>query len=454
MKNSTNIFTFFKKSNYYLFAIIFIFINIYFCRWIISYKFEPKYWENFYYESQWNIPNSKRVIGDDGVYRYIGYRLVNGENPFNVDYWVPPLGKYLYGLGAKYLSNPLFISILFYLLLILVFISLSQELLNKNLILLSLILFLFNPFVVSEIRTTMLDLPLTLMLTTSLLFFIKYIKYNHNINYYLSIFFLGLSVGTKPPFFVFAYVLIYGLFLLKKHQFKKIIILPFLVLSGYITAYVPSYFIHHPNPIPWIRLHQKVYEFQKNNLNSHNWFSIITYLLYGRFMGYWVNAKALYPSDFNLVFTFGSLSVFWVMFKNFISKKHNDVFIVFCSIGAVYILMLFLVDFWPRYLMPLIPMFSIIIPYLFQKKFISVPIYLILFISLYTSYKNTIIFPSKVKFEEEFYGYQQSNRLKEMYQMLSTQSKIQINEENFLKYKPIKFSSINENNQWRMNLIK
>lgn len=442
-----------KKFKYYFIVISIILISLYFCRWIIGYKFEPKYWENFYYESQWNIPNSKRVIGDDGVYRYIGYRLVNGENPFNVDYWVPPLGKYLYGLGAKYLSNPLIISIMFYLLLVLVFISLSKELLNKNLILLSLIIFLFNPFIVSEIRTTMLDLPLTLMLTTSLLFFIKYIKYNKNINYYLSIIFLGLSVGTKPPFFVFAYVLIYGLFLLKKHQFKKILILPFLVLGGYVMAYVPSYFVHHPNPIPWIRLHQKVYEFQKNNLVSHNWVSIITYLLYGRFMGYWVNAKAIFPTDFSLVFTLGSLSVFLVMFKNFISKKRDDVFIVFCSIGAMYILMLFLVDFWPRYLMPLIPIFSIAIPFLLKKNKFSIPIYIILFISLYISYKNTIIFPSRIKFEEEFYGYQQSNRSKEMYQMLDSQSKLFINENYFIKNNLMEFNSVNENNQWRMSVI-
>ena len=74
----------------------------YFSRWIFLYHFDPIYWENTYYESQWNVPNSKRGIGDDGLYRYVGYRLVNnGENPFNINYEVPPLGKYTYGLSAK-----------------------------------------------------------------------------------------------------------------------------------------------------------------------------------------------------------------------------------------------------------------------------------------------------------------------------------------------------------------
>jgi len=48
-----------------------ILIVSYFNRWIFVYKFEPEYWENYYYTSQWNIPNSKRVISDGGVYRYI-----------------------------------------------------------------------------------------------------------------------------------------------------------------------------------------------------------------------------------------------------------------------------------------------------------------------------------------------------------------------------------------------
>jgi len=117
-----------------------------------TYKFDPVYWENFYYTSQWNIPNSKRVIGDEGVYRYIGYRLVNGENPFNVDYWVPPLGKYWYGVAAKYLGNPYWASWGWYaILLILVWV------ITKNWWVLLLVA--TNPLIVAQVGLTMLDLP-------------------------------------------------------------------------------------------------------------------------------------------------------------------------------------------------------------------------------------------------------------------------------------------------------
>lgn len=445
----------FINKNKLLFIVVpIILTSIYFCRWILVYKFEPKYWENLYYESQWNIPNSKRVIGDDGVYRYIGYRLVNGENPFNVDYWVPPFGKYLYGIGTKYLSNPLFISLLFYLFLVYVFIKLCKEILPKKLIPISLIIFLLNPFVVSEIKNTMLDLPLTLLLTSSLLFFIKYIKSEKNTNFYLSIILLGLAVGTKPPFFVAAYALSFGIFLLNKHQFKKILLLPVLMLMGYVLAYFFPYFIHHPNPIPWIRLHQKVFEFQKNNIGSQNWFSVITYLLYGRFMGYWVGAKALYPTDFNLVFTFGSISVFIIYIKKLFTHKTIDAFGIICLIGIIYILMLFLVDFWPRYLMPLIPIFSLAISYLLSTKKYSYPIYLALFISLCFSYKNTIISPPREEFEKEFSGFQLLDRRKEMYQLLNTESKSFTSENNFITGKLPRFNPIKENNQWRMSIVQ
>jgi hypothetical protein len=75
-----------KKLIHWVILVGLILTVSYFNRWIFSFKFEPEYWENYYYTSQWNVPNSKRQISDEGVYRYIGYRLVNGENPFNVDY--------------------------------------------------------------------------------------------------------------------------------------------------------------------------------------------------------------------------------------------------------------------------------------------------------------------------------------------------------------------------------
>ncbi len=94
--------------------LIFIFLTLYFSRQIFSYKYDPEYYENYYYHSQWNIPNSVRGIGDGDLYKFVGYKLASGENPFNINYEVPPFAKLLYGISEKYFANPYIVSLFFY----------------------------------------------------------------------------------------------------------------------------------------------------------------------------------------------------------------------------------------------------------------------------------------------------------------------------------------------------
>lgn len=432
-----------------LLCLVLILANIYFYRWTLTYKFNPQYWENYYYESQWNIPNSQRQIGDDGVYRYIGYRLVNGENPFNVDYWVPPFGKYLYGISAKYFNNPYLTSIFEYIVLSFVFYKLAKEFLDGPKLYFALILFHLNPFLIGEIGTTMLDLPLTLCLTTSLWFFIRYTKTKSNIFIQASFFMIGLAICTKPPYFVFSYIFTYLIYLLSKHQPGQIILFIPIITAGYIAGYFPTYFIYHPNPIPFIRLHQKIFDFQKNNLGSHNWQSIITYLLYGRFLGYWVNAKPIYPSDFSLVFPFGILSSIIQTFRGIRKAPPTSLLGV---ISTIYLIQLFFVDFWPRYLLPLIPIFTILISQHISAKPISLITAMIIFTSVSWAYFHTIVYPPQQKFIDQFNSYKNSNRYKDMYELLDKKSRRSLVLDDFLKKPTVEFYPISENNQWRMSL--
>jgi len=112
--------------------IVFITLTLYFSSWVFYYQYEPEYYENYYYHSQWNIPNSVRGIGDGDLYKFVGYQLANGENPFNINYEVPPLVKLLYGITEKYTDNPYSVSILFYFLSIYVLYKFSEIIFNKN----------------------------------------------------------------------------------------------------------------------------------------------------------------------------------------------------------------------------------------------------------------------------------------------------------------------------------
>jgi hypothetical protein len=433
----------------FLFCLSLVLLNLFFYRWTLHYNFKPDYWENYYYESQWNIPNSSRQIGDDGVYRYIGYRLVNGENPFNVDYWVPPFGKYLYGLTAKYLLNPYLSSIFIYFILTFVYFKLSSLFFSGKKLFFAQLLFHLNPFIVGEIGTTMLDLPLTLILTTSLWLFLKYTRTSDLKLFLLSFFLIGLAICTKPPFFVFSFVLVFLIYLLHHQKYNLIFLSPILVAVGYVAGYFPTYFIYHPNPIPFIRLHQKIYEFQKNNLGSHNWQSVITYILYGRFMGYWVNAKPIYPTDYSLLFPVGAITSIYTTIR---TRPKNPSILLISMIAIVYIFQLFLVDFWPRYVMPIIPIFTILICHYTTKKFFGYLVIPPVLISILLSYFQTVVFPSQQKFIEQFKNYQSTNRTKEMYELLDSKSQKTTNFNSFTNQPPTVFSPLLENNQWRMSL--
>lgn len=68
-------------------------------------RFEPKYWQERYLNSQWVKAIDPEPIGDDGVYTWAGWRYLHGENPILVNPEMPPLGKYLLGLTIKYTHN-------------------------------------------------------------------------------------------------------------------------------------------------------------------------------------------------------------------------------------------------------------------------------------------------------------------------------------------------------------
>jgi len=263
----------------------------YFNRWIFVYKFEPEYWENYYYTSQWNIPNSQRVISDGGVYRYIGYRLVNGENPFNVDYWVPPFGKYWYGVGAKYLHNPYFISFAFYLLSIFAFRLLIRQIFKKETTQwLAVYLWTVNPLIVEQIGQTMLDLPLVLLFILHSYFIFKFSQEKSRKTLITAAIFLGLFAGTKPAYFVPMIGLVDWWWIYqseKNNRVKNLFLYLFFVIGGYVLAYT-CYFIAHPNPIPWIRLHEKVINFHKGGGGSHDVLNIFRTIFLDRYKGFWV----------------------------------------------------------------------------------------------------------------------------------------------------------------------
>lgn len=418
------------------------------------YHFDPIYWENAYYESQWNVANSPRGIGDDGLYRYVGYRLVNnGENPFNINYEVPPLGKYTYGLTAKYLQNPYFTTFFYYIGSVFILYLISKQIFSAPYHWITTILFAANPMIVDEIQTTMLDLPLTFYFLLFLYFFIRYLYSKNYFVLYLSAISLGLMAGVKSPFFIPMIVIVSTIFIIKKGQFKKIPLFFVLVFSGYVLSYF-CYFLKHPNPIPWLRLHEKIYNFLKNNGTSHDILNVFRYIFTSEYRGFWVNAKSYWPTNWSIILPIGVLSALFGAYKYLKKKILPDWLLFSILIVIFYLLMNLTMDFWPRYLVPLTPLLILISFYFFKKKLL---ISSFIFIS-YLPFLYLFFFPKPTEFISSFQNLYKSGFYKDTYQQLDTQTKNNFNLDQWQKLssttqpKDQNFKLVKEYNQWRINV--
>ena len=345
----------------------------FFLRQVFFYQYEPEYYENYYYHSQWNIPGSTRGISDGELYKFVGYRLVEGENPFYLNFEIPPLGKYLYGLAEKTIGNPFWVSISLYLLSVLLVYFLSRNLYkNKRLSLIILLLFVTTPFVATQIKETMLDLPLMFFYLLHVFFFTLYLEKKDikqkTINLILAGGCLGLATGVKPGIYTPLIGLVGALmiFLLeKKQKIIKTLLYTASVVGGYVTSYF-CYFIRHPNPIPWIRLHEKPLDFYLSPQNDvyylNQWRSIFS----NTYQGWWQPGQTTSFGDWSLVLPLGVIAALIILFFSLKKKDHRWTYL--SSVTLSFLLVNTFVPFWGRYLMPAIPLFVLLIGYFFRKK--------------------------------------------------------------------------------------
>jgi hypothetical protein len=235
---------------------------IYQSRWILTFKYEPEYYENFYYESQYTYPQSARGISDGTLFKFIGYRLTQGENPFNINWEIPPLGKVLYGYSSRLFGNPYWFSIICYFgALIFFFKLLSKNFKNKLVAFSGIVMLILIPHFSNQVPDTMLDLPLTFAYMVHMYFFFEYIDKKKTITLVIAGLLLGIASAIKPPVYV-PFIVLSELVIvyLTERKWKNMILFPATVFGGYVLGYF-VYFIHHPNPIPWMKLHKKIYDF-------------------------------------------------------------------------------------------------------------------------------------------------------------------------------------------------
>lgn len=343
---------------------------IFYSRQIFFFVYEPEYYENLYYHSQWNIPGSTRGISDGMLYKFVGYRLVQGENPFYLNYETPPFGKYLYGLAEYYFSNPYLVSLVLYLATVGIFYLLLKLIIkNEKVALSAQFLFITTPFIATQIRDTMLDLPVTCFFLVNIYFYSKYLQNNKLLFLALGGVFLGLATGTKIGVYT-PVILLLGLMLLiwdGKKILNKIVSPVFYlgsVFAGYCLSYI-AYFSKHPNPIPWVKLHQKQLDFYlspDSNIDHLNqWRGIFM----NSYQGWW-DIEKITLGDWSPILPLGVITTVIVLILAL--KRKEKIWVYISGVTLIFLIVNTFLSFWPRYLMPAIPGFVLSVTYFFKKN--------------------------------------------------------------------------------------
>ncbi|MCL6096458.1 MAG: hypothetical protein M1444_02115, partial [Patescibacteria group bacterium] len=394
---------------------------IFFNRSLFFQKYDSSYWKDRYEHSQYVLPLSKRTIGDDGLYSYAGYRLVNGESIEKTAALWTPVGIYLLGFSILIFNNPLIIEILIAIATVISFYLFSLELLkDRRLSAMTTALLVLDPFIFSNFTIALLDLPQLFFLLLHLLLFIYAVK-NTKYTPFLALL-SGLSLGffteTKLPLLLPVIIILEFLYLFKQKLLSKFFWIIFGFTIGIFIPYL-RYFELGNSLKDYLRLHKYMISYYAAGKNQLFPLSIWESLLIGYFptvaTGLLIKIHNWWPI-LPFITIFGLASAI----KVFFGKKQS----LFLKVLAVFVFALLftytIIPSYARYLTLVIPflyIFSALLLKKYASRQISIGIFIIiavagLFYSLYLLIPSAddALYNFKYSFSHQYFQdvYQQS----------------------------------------------
>lgn len=363
------------------FIIIFCLLIIFFQLFQIIYSqkaiflenYDVGYWKDRFEHSQWALPLSKRIIGDDGLFAYIGYDLINGGSITGFDAEVPPLGKYFIGLSIKVFNNPFYYAIFFGISSLIAFYIISVKVLdNKIKALLPISILFLDPLFFSQFYKSMLDICQLFFLLLNV-FFIISLAGNKNLSrksIYLLSLFAGISLGffsqVKYPMLLPVLIIIETiLFFIGK--FKKEYIL---FLGGFCIAFLVSnikFFLDGNSLIEFLKFQKYVLSFYtKSQLAVHN-DAIWSTFFFGKFPDI-TGGKLIRVEEWWVLWIIAGI----VVLPTIIVKLFRKGPIIWKGFGLFILLSFFtytLLPVYPRYLILVLPFIYLFLVHIFYKLF-------------------------------------------------------------------------------------
>jgi hypothetical protein len=250
--------------------------------------YDIQYWKDRFEHSQWQLPLSRRIIGDDGLFAYIGYQLVNGYNPALVNAETPPVGKYLIGLSILLFKNPAYYALFMGLGTLFLFYLIAQKMFdNKALALFCSLLLLLDPLFFSQFWKSWVDIAQLFFLLANVFFLLSF-PTSKGLKKILTIsasgFMLGLFTETKPAVLLPIILILESLYFYNKKHIKYY----WYFLISFIIAVLISYaryFLLGFSIADFIKLQKYIASFYLNSRLEIHKNAIWQVLFIGKFPG-------------------------------------------------------------------------------------------------------------------------------------------------------------------------
>ncbi len=364
-----------KHIKIFLFSLLALFFAVSLVSAIYGYKdeyttrFDPEYWKMRYEKSQWVVSDSKNSIGDDGLYAYAGWNYITGGDPTLLNAEMPPLGKYLIGVGEVVFGNQNILPLLIGLACLVVFYLLNLKLFASKLIAcIPVFLFSFDPLFTAQLRAPYLD-------TTYLLFLLLTLYFTLQKKYVLVGIFLGCFAATKFPIgslFLFAPVLAW-VYLFDKKNMKKFIASMFLWPTVFILSYI-MYFIKGGNLYSFLGVQKWILHFYSTGVKA-KYGIVYPMILFGKWYTWFGGVQKV--SEWTILWPISFIGSMFAIFT-FAAQYVRDRKVKIVYSGRIlialwvvsYLCFLTITPVFPRYLLLLLPfMYNLTIWFLTRYVF-------------------------------------------------------------------------------------
>lgn len=333
--------------------------------------FDAGYWKNRYQHSQWVVSGSKNPIGDDGLYAYVGWEYIHGSNPALLNAEIPPLGKYIIGLGEVVFQNQNILILLIGLSCLGVLYLLNINLFKDKLIaFLPVFVFSFDPLFYSQLRAPYLDTIYLLFLLLTLLSTVqkKYILASLMLGCFASVKFPAGSLFLLAPLGVWV-------FLFDKKHMKRFLVSLILWPGVFLFSYT-MYFVLGGTPLGFLGVQKWIVHFYATGVKAA-YGAVFPMILFGNWYTWF--AGKIHISEWNILWAISFIgSIFAViplgssMFNihNSRSKIKDPRMSLILLWTISYLVFLTFTPVFPRYLLLLLPfMYNLTIWFLVKYVF-------------------------------------------------------------------------------------